>query len=195
MCVGPANSPDLSHLTPILADFDNSDQEARRIIMELSDGQANWRPSETGWSIAQCLDHLGRANTLYAVAMRQAVERTQAAKKLPPRPIQPRWLSRVVIGIVEPPPNLRFRSPKKAVPLPRIAGRDALALFLRSQEDVRVVIRIGARFDLNRIRFRIPFLKLLSFTVGTGLLIVAAHNRRHLWQAQRVLECAGFPKS
>jgi len=192
---GPANLPDLSHLATVLADLDNCDQEARRIISGLSDAQANWRPSENGWSIAQCLDHLGRANTIYAAALRQAVEQTQEAKKLPPRPIQPRWFSRIVIRVVEPPPKPRFRSPEKAVPLSWIAGRDALDVFLRSQEDVRAVIRAGAEFDLNRIRFRIPFFRLLSFTVGTGLLIVAAHNRRHLWQAQRVLESAGFPKS
>jgi hypothetical protein len=195
MYAGPANKPDLSHLAAVLVDLASCEQEARRIIGRLSDAQANWRPSETGWTIAQCLDHLARASTIYAAAMRHAVERTQAAKKLPPKPIQPRWFSRIVLRIVEPPPKPRFPSPQKAVPSSRIAGRDALEAFLRSQEDVRAVIRAGAGFDLNRIRFRIPFFRLLRFTVGTGLLMIAAHNRRHLWQAQRVLECAGFPKS
>ncbi len=40
--------------------------------------------------------------------------------------------------------------------------------------------------DLNRIRFKNPFVHLLSFTVGTGLLIILAHDRRHLWQAEQV---------
>jgi hypothetical protein len=73
--------------------------------------------------------------------------------------------------------------------------REVLEAFLRSQEDVRTVIRDGAELDLNRIRFHNPFIGLLRFTVGTGLLVITAHNRRHLWQAERILESPEFPKS
>jgi len=47
--------------------------------------------------------------------------------------------------------------------------------------------------DFNRVRFRNPFVPLLRFTVGTGLMIINAHDRRHLWQAQRVKEFEGYP--
>jgi len=30
-------------------------------------------------------------------------------------------------------------------------------------------------------------------TISSGLLLIGAHNRRHLWQAERVKERAGFP--
>lgn len=157
MYSGPENSLDLSHLSTILADLDQSDQEARRIVSELSEAQANWRPSKTGWRIAQCLDHLGRVNTVFATAIRQAIEKNQPAKKLPSRPIQPGWFSRLSIYIVEPPAKRKFNAPTEVVPLSRIAGRDALEAFLRSQEDARAALRAGAGFDLNRIRIRSPF--------------------------------------
>jgi len=190
---GHANSPDLSHLRTILDDLDKSDQEAGRIAGGLSDAQANWQPSETAWSIAQCLDHLGRASTVYAAALHKAVKETRVTTT--PQPIQPGWFGRLVIRSFEPPPKRKLRAPKKIVPVSRIAGRDALEAFLRSHGDVRAVIRDAAGMDLNRIRFKNPFVGFLRFTVGTGLLIVTAHDRRHLWQAQKVLECAGFPKS
>ena len=66
-------------------------------------------------------------------------------------------------------------------------------MFLHSQEDMRRVVRESADLDLNRIRFRNPFIGFLRFTVGAGLLIIAAHNRRHLWQAEQVRRAAGFP--
>lgn len=194
MYAGPENSLDLSHLSTIFADLDKSDQEARRIVSGLSDAQANWRPSKNAWSIAQCLDHLGRVNTVFAAALRQAIEKAQPAKKLAPPPIQPRWFSRFLIYIVEPPAKRKFNAPTKVVPLSWVAVSNAMEAFLRSQEDVRAVIRAGAGFDLNRIRIRSQFFRFFRCTVGTGLLIIAAHNRRHLWQAQRVLESAGFPK-
>lgn len=181
------------HLKIILDDLEKSDQEARRIAGKLSDPQANWQPCKGAWSIGQCLDHLGRANTLYAAAMHKAMKEAQAPKKPQPGPIQPGWFSRFFIGALEPPPKRKVQAPKNMRPALQISCREALEAFLRSQEDVRAVIRDGAGLDLNRIRFHNPFIGVLRLTVGAGLLIVAAHDRRHLWQAQRVLECGEFP--
>jgi hypothetical protein len=40
--------------------------------------------------------------------------------------------------------------------------------------------------DLNRLRFRNPFIGLLRYSVATALLVIGAHDRRHLWQAEQV---------
>jgi hypothetical protein len=58
-----------------------------------------------------------------------------------------------------------------------------------------MVIREGAGLGLNSIRFRNPFIGFLRFTVGAGLLIIAAHDRRHLWQAGQVRQSAAFPSN
>jgi hypothetical protein len=183
------------HLKTILDDFDKADQEAHRIAGGLTDAQGNWQPSETAWSIAQCLDHMARGNTLYAAALHKALNEAGAARNPALGPIQPGWFGRFFIRTLDAPPKRKMRAPKKIVPASQIAIREALQAFLRSEEDLRAVIRDGAGLDLNRIRFHNPFVGFLRFTVGTGLLIITAHNRRHLWQAQRVLECQGFPKN
>lgn len=193
---GSANSRPLPpHLAAILDDLALSDQAAQRIAGGLSDAQVNWQPHEAAWSVAQCLDHLGRANTVYAAALQQALKESRAAKEASPQTIRPGWFGRYVIRSFEPPPRRKLRAPKKIVPASRIGRREVLEAFLRSQEDMRAVIREAANLDLNRIRFRNPFIGFLRFTVGTGLLLITAHNRRHLWQAERVLESPGFPKS
>jgi len=160
----------------------------------LTDEQANWQPSPASWSIAQCLDHLARGSVLYAAALRDAVTRTKAAGKLRRDPVRPGgWLSGYFIRTMEPPPKQKMRAPKKIVPASRIGAREVLDAFLRTDENVRAVVHEGAHLDLNRIRFKNPFFGFLYFTVGTGLLIMAAHNRRHLWQAEQVRQSAGFP--
>jgi hypothetical protein len=185
-------TPDLGS---VLDDLQKSDQEAQRIATALSDTQANWQPREASWSVAQCLDHLGRANKVYAQALHQAVRETRVAKKPQSGPIEPGWFGRYFIRSLEPPPKRKLPAPKKIVPLSRISCHEALDEFLRSHEDVRAVIRDAAGLDLNRIRFHNPFIGVLRFTVGTGLLIITAHDRRHLWQAESVLGCPGFPES
>jgi len=56
-------------------------------------------------------------------------------------------------------------------------------------------VATSAKFNVNRIRFRNPFVRSIRFTVGTGLLIISAHDRRHLWQAEQVRRSEGFPQS
>jgi hypothetical protein len=47
--------------------------------------------------------------------------------------------------------------------------------------------------DFNRIRFESPFVPVLRFTVGAGLMVIPAHDRRQLWRAERVKESSGYP--
>jgi hypothetical protein len=36
------------------------------------------------------------------------------------------------------------------------------------------------------VRFPNPFIRGVRFSLATGLHVIAAHERRHLWQASRV---------
>ena len=67
--------------------------------------------------------------------------------------------------------------------------------FVASNGALRKAISQAARKDVNRIRFKNPFVPLVRFTVGTGFQILTAHERRHLLQAQRVRNAPSFPAS
>ncbi|HEX4606444.1 MAG TPA: DinB family protein, partial [Candidatus Angelobacter sp.] len=56
-------------LQAVLRDLERADDEARQLVNSLSDQQLNWQPGGgTGWSVAQCLDHMTQVNCLYATA-------------------------------------------------------------------------------------------------------------------------------
>lgn len=183
-------SPDLQRL---LAELDDSDRRASEMVHALSDTQFNWKPSEAQWSIAQCVDHLGISNSVYAPALRAAIESSRQEPVQSPITLRPGVFGRAFIRALEPPPKRKIKAPKKILPGNRLAKDEVLQRFLESEEAVRAVIRDGARLDLNQIRFRNPFFWFLRFTVATGLLVISAHNRRHLWQAHKILENSQFP--
>jgi len=79
------------------------------------------------------------------------------------------------------------------VPASRLRKEDVLPAFLRIQEDVRAFAQACADLDLNRAQFINPFVKGVRFSVGAGLLVIAAHDQRHLGQAHRVRQQAAFP--
>jgi hypothetical protein len=101
------------------------------------------------------------------------------------------WFIRTYIA-----PNLRgkrAKAPKKIEPARQVEP-SILQSFLRSSEAARALVRQASRYDVNRIRYKNPFIPLLRFTVGTGLEIIAKHEGRHLLQADAVKQSAAFPR-
>ena len=117
-------------LQAILDDLDTSDRKARRIAGGLSDAQANWQPSETAWSVGQCLDHLARANTVYTAALLTAVTDPRAERKSRRAPIQPAWFSRRFIRTIEHLLKEDTERPRRSFRLCGQAGRRLCGHFL-----------------------------------------------------------------
>jgi hypothetical protein len=70
-----------------------------------------------------------------------------------------------------------------------------LEAYRTGHDVVRQLITDAAEIDANRARFPNPFVPLIRFSVATGLFVIAAHDRRHLWQAEQVKQAPGFPSS
>jgi hypothetical protein len=110
-------------------------------------------------------------------------------------PIRPAgWLSRYFVQKTEPPVAIRIKAPKNTQPPSNIPKDIALSHFRQSNEEVSRFVIESADRNLCAIRFKNPFVPLLNFTVATGLLVIAAHNRRHLWQAEQITSQQDFPR-
>ncbi len=180
-------------LASVRAELDAADREAEALVAGLDDVRANWQPEGgRAWSIAQCLDHLARANTEYLLPMGEALRRARERGRLRRGPVPPGFLGAWFIRQLEPPPSRGMRAPRAIVPSSALPAAEALRLFLDSQAAVRRLLEETADLDLA-VRFANPFVRGLRFRTAAGFCIVAAHDRRHLWQARRVLESPRFP--
>jgi hypothetical protein len=151
-----------------------------RLIAELDAADKKAKELTT---VGQCLEHLCIFNELYLPAISSSLEGNPLSVA---QEITLGWFSRWFINnYVEPSSSKRARSPRKIV---RGAWVEPSVLdrFLRSNHAADELIRRARAYDVNRIRFRNPFVPLLRFTVGTGLEIIARHEHRHLLQAQGV---------
>lgn len=183
-------------LSSILGDLEIAEREASEIIAQVSPAQAVWQPNHgRSWSIVQCLSHLARTNRIYAAAMYEAVSRANTQPQDASQPISPGFLSAWFIRSMEPPVRTRMKARSKVFPATQLQPPEVLADFIDSHKPVRSVAEASSSLDVNRIRFKNPFVPLLRFSVGTGLLVISAHDRRHLWQARQVTLAPGFPAS
>ena len=176
----------------LIDELDATDRRANDLARELSREQLNWKPAEDLWSVGQCLRHLLATNEVYLPAISRALDDRVSS---PVQDIAPGWFGRWFIRTyIEPSSrSKRARSPRRIAPARQIDPA-VLDLFLGSNELVRDLVRRASAYDINRIRFRNPFVPLLRFTVGTGLEIVWRHQRRHLLQAERIKQTPAFPR-
>jgi hypothetical protein len=175
----------------LAAELHAADERAAALAGSLSEAQLNWKPSPQQWSVGQCLEHLAVSTELYLPPIDAALAGASPgiADEITPGGFS-RWFIRNYIA----PSPRRAKAPGKIAPASQVDAR-ILDRFLDGNRKTRELIERAARYDVNRIRFKNPFVPLLRFTVGTGLEIVAKHASRHLLQAERVKAAPGFPSS
>lgn len=180
----------------VLKQMRDSEEVAAKLIAGLSEAQGNWQPVVgRTWSIWQCLEHLSLTNVIYTKALAEGLANAAPSARAKTVEIRPRWLGRWFLSQVGPPVRLRVKTTTKVRPAMTGELGQALVHFQESHEALRGIVKSWDAVDLNRVHYPNPFFPLVRFTVGTGLLIANAHDRRHLWQAQLVKEAPGYPKA
>jgi hypothetical protein len=176
----------------LIDEFNAADERAIALAKTLTAEQLAWTPGPREWSICQCLEHLCLASDAYLPAI---------ATSLVDRPgtmvqeITPGWFGRWFIrNYIEPSATTKKARAPKAIAAGARVDPSILDRFLRSNDQAREIIRGARNYDVNRIRFRNPFVPVIRFTVGTGFEILSKHQRRHLLQAERVRQAPGFPR-
>ena len=168
--------------------LDKVDQDARALVAGLTAELGVWRQDPGSWSVAQCLDHLATGNRVYLQAMAEPVARARREGRQRRRPARPGFVGRLFVRWLEPPvkPRLKGKAPKAIEPRASPPLADAYASFTASQDEVRAFLRAHADLELASVRFPNPFIPGVRFSLATGLHVIPAHERRHLWQAWRV---------
>ena len=177
----------------LIAELARQTAQAQVLASGLSEAALNWQPNGgKGWSILQCLDHLAIMNGKYVKALQEAVAHNE--DQLEPRkaPIQPSgWFTRWFIATEEPPPKIKLPAPKNISPPSKLTGA-VVEEFCALQKQFADFVREWGDADLGDLKVKDPLFP-LHLTVDTQMLVVAIHNRRHLWQAENVKKNAGFP--
>jgi hypothetical protein len=158
----------------------------RDVTRGLSPGDLAWRPSPGSWSIAECIAHLNATNARYALAIEAGVGQARRRRLQGPAPVQHGWLERLMLKNMEPPVKRRFRAPRAFLP----ASNEGLDTLMREWDATHhklLELAAGCHdLNVNRVKVPSPANSLMRIRLGSAFAILAAHDRRHLWQAEQV---------
>lgn len=146
------------------------------------------RPRSNRWSIAECLEHIVLTNRALLGAMTVAIGHRRDPATTPAELRLP-FFARLLLRVMEPPVRvLKLKSPPSTVPVSASSVPQWINALEQSHEHAAELMRQLTTADINSIRFPDLFNPRIQHTIAVGLAMLVAHERRHLWQAERIVE-------
>lgn len=173
-----------------LDDVEKELNEATRrawTLVQSTDGRLfTVRPRAMSWSAAECLGHLSLSSEMFLPVLRKAIDRARGsngAKKHKPRMDV---MGRMLRWFLEPPIRMRSKTTAPFVPKSTRAKAEAFGEFVSLQEKLIDLLHHAREIDL-RAKLVSPFDKRVRYNIYSAFRIIAAHERRHLWQAEQAV--------
>lgn len=186
-------------LNPTLQDYRQQfaaiEQDARVVLDGLNDAQFNWRAGAGRWSVAECFAHLNVTGQMYLPDIDRQIKKARAAKLFGEGRFRHTLLGGLLVRAIGPPPKLRFKAPKIFTPLPEHLLAVVVPAFASLHEQFSRRIREANGLNLRRIKVASPASSFIKLTLGECFALLAAHERRHLWQARQVRDDPNFPRN
>ena len=135
--------------------------------------------------MAQCLDHLAQTTNVVLPLISAALAR--APRLTTNRALRTGTLTRLIVRNLEPPYKLRFKVLTALVPREHdfVSARDA---FEASQAQLERTIQSAIGLAVDQVKIESPVYARFSYNVYGALRMMAAHQRRHLWQMEQILK-------
>lgn len=174
--------------------FERLAGEADALVAPLTEDQFNWRPAPGSWSIAECIDHLNVTARLYLPHLDEGIAEAIRRGLYGEGPFTHDLIGRLFVKSMEPPARIRIKAPLSFHPGQRRSRSQIMAAFRAYQVQFVDRLRQASGLDLRRAKVRSPASTWIRVSLNSGFALMAAHERRHLWQAHRVTLAEEFPK-
>jgi DinB superfamily len=171
-------------LDSVLNQVENITLEAKKLVAGRSQSDLTKSLESTSWSVAQCLDHLAQTANAFVPVISSAIVR--APRLTTNRALRTGALTRLFIRNLEPPYRLRFKVLAPLVPRQHDFN-SAWGAFEESQARLGKTIRSASGLALDRVRVESPVYARFNYNVYGAFRMLTAHERRHLWQIEQIL--------
>ncbi len=169
-------------------------QKAELTFGHLSAEQINWKPSPEGWSVGQCFEHLIKANELFYGDLEKIASGARANSFLENYSPLSSFFGNLLVNSLKK-DERKFKAPTKKIVPPSEIDANIIELFAAHQAELIGKIKRTETADWRRVKITSPFMKLITYKLSDGFQVVVEHERRHVRQAERVIQSEGFPRN
>ncbi|HEX7709191.1 MAG TPA: DinB family protein [Thermoanaerobaculia bacterium] len=156
-------------------------------LVQSTDGRLfTVRPDPSSWSAAECLAHLSISTEQFLPRLEATIERARASGRSGRTPRMD-VIGKVLRWFLEPPIRSRVKTTAPFVPRSTRAKAEAFGEFAALQDRLLILLTAARGLDLRKPRLVSPFDPRVRYNAFSAFRILAAHQRRHLWQAEQAV--------
>ncbi|RPI27591.1 MAG: DinB family protein [Acidobacteria bacterium] len=174
-------------LEQLQRELQQAGEQASRLAASVDEGIWARRPEPGRWSAAECVVHLNLTSEAYIPLIEYTIRQGREREWRGNGPYRRDPIGWLLARIIEPPARLRVKTTAPFVP--RISGQkdEIVGEFLELQKRLEDQVEAANGLNLNRLRIASPFYPRVRYNLFSGFKILAAHERRHLWQAEQAV--------
>ncbi len=180
-------------LAKFVEDAEAIADDARKTFGNLSAEQINWKPDADGWSVGQCFEHLMKTNSLFFPELEKIAGGERKNSFLENYSPLSSFFGNLLVNSLKK-DERKFKAPTKEIVPPSEIDENIVEIFAAHQVELLGKIKRTENADWRKTKITSPFMKLITYKLADGFQVVVEHERRHVRQAQRVLETENFPK-
>lgn len=171
-------------LACLLQQVQSTTSRSEQLTRDRSQKELTARVRQNSWSVTECLEHLALTTQAFLPPIAEIIAKTPKLTRS--RSLRCDMLAKLLIRTLEPPYRLRHKV------LPHLAPQQndfpsAWKAFLKSQEKLGEITRSAVGLAIDTVKIQSPVCSRMSYSVYGALGILSAHQRRHLWQMERIL--------
>jgi hypothetical protein len=157
-------------------------------LVQSTDGRLfTVRPNNQAWSAAECISHLSLSTELFLPVLKKTIEDARTRNLVSTRAPKMDLIGRVLRWFLEPPIRQKVKTKAPFVPRSVRAKAEAFGEFAALQSKLAELLSAARGLDLAKIKMPSPFDKRVRFNLYSAFLVLVAHQRRHLWQAEQAV--------
>jgi hypothetical protein len=177
----------------LISELQKISADALEKFGSLSSAQTNWRPSAEGWSVGQCFEHLIKANEMFYGDLDKIGKGTRRNSFLENySPLSGFFGSLLVNSLKK--DERKFKAPTQKIVPPSEIDVNIVEIFAGHQAELIEKIKRTQNVNPNKIKVTSPFMKLVTYKLSDGFQVIVEHEKRHLRQAEKVMQTSGFPR-
>jgi hypothetical protein len=173
-------------LQAVAAELEEARAWARRLVAGLDPAVWGVRPGPERWSIAEQIVHLSLTSRAYVSLIEEALRRGREQGLSGAGPFRRDFLGWLLCRMIEPPVRIKTRTAAPFVPAAVEPVETAMREFEGWQDELIDLLGQAHGLALDRIRIASPFDARVRYNLFSGFRVVAAHQRHHLWIAERI---------
>jgi hypothetical protein len=177
-------------LNEIKIQLDVASQNAVSIVNAVGFEQLTERPQPNKWSIAECLEHLNLSSQAEIDVLNDTYKQIPTKRVRVEKQFKMDLVGRFLKWMLEPPPIsvFKLKTTEQFQPVRNGLSGEVLPTFLTLQEKLKVCVDEANGLPLDEVKVVSPFNTKVKYNLLSCFHILLAHERRHLWQAEKVKE-------